>query len=106
MRGDDVVKRIIQEQFYNKLPWVNQIDKENQLFLQREGIKLGVNLDDYYFAFDIYHNVAVTGNNTSVQNRLGECITLFVSERDLATADQVEQLLGTAFPMAKLENFV
>lgn len=106
LRGDDVIKRIIQEQFYNKMPWVNQIDKENQLFLQREGIKLGVNVDDYYFAFDIYHNVTNTGNNTASNNNLGECITLFISEKDLATVDSVEQLLGTAFPMAKLENFV
>ena len=106
LRGDDVIKEVIREEMYNKVPWVNQVNKTNQLFLLREGVKLGVNVDDFYYAVDIYHNVDYNTNNTASSNRLREQVRLFVNEKDLATLDALKALVTESFPDAKAENFV
>ena len=106
LRGDDVIKYMIKEQFYNKIPWVNQIDKENQLFHIREGIKKQVDEKAFYYAISLYHNVDVNGNNTAHNNDLRECITLFINEADLALVDSLKAYFAESFPDAKLEGFV
>ncbi len=106
LRGDDVVKRIITDRFYNKEIWVNQIDKENQLFLKREGIKLGVDLDAYYYAVDVYFNNEINTNNNASHNQLREVVTLFVHEEDIVTMQNLKNALTGSFQGAKLENFV
>lgn len=106
LRGDDVIKRIITERFYNQESWVNQVNKENLLFLQREGIKLGVNVDDFYYAIDVYFNEDRNRNNTASHNNTRHCITLFVNENDTATLASLRQTLATTFVDAKLENWV
>jgi len=106
LRGDDVIKRIITDRYYNQEPWVNQTDKTNQLFLQREGIKLGVNTDDFYYAVDIYFNEDYAQNTTTSHSNRRHCVTLFVNQKDSATVTSVKQLVGSAFPEAKLENWV
>lgn len=106
LRGDDVVKRIITDRFYNKEPWVNQTDKTNQLFLQREGIKLGVELDSFYYAVDVYFNESDVMNSMSSHANRRQTLTLFINENDATTVTQVKQLVGSAFPEAKLENWV
>lgn len=105
LRGDDVVKRIILDRYYGKEPWVNQIDKENQLFLQREGIKLGVNLDKFYFAIDVYFNEDKSQNNTASFSNTRNCVTLFVCEDDVITLDSLKATLAQCFDEAKLENY-
>jgi hypothetical protein len=106
LRGDDVVKKIITDRFYNQEFWVNQTDKTNQLFLQREGIKLGVELDSFYYAVDVYFNEDDTMNSMSSHANRRQCLTLFVNENDANTVGQVKQLVASAFPNAKLENWV
>lgn len=106
LRGDDVVKKIIMDRFYNQEFWVNQTDKTNQLFLQREGIKLGVELDSFYYAVDVYFNEDDTMNSMSSHANRRQCLTLFVNENDANTVTQVKQLVASAFPNAKLENWV
>lgn len=105
LRGDDVVKRVIEDRFYNKEPWVNQIDKENQLFLKREGIKLGIDVEAYYYALDVYFNIENNVNNTASSNDPRECVTLFVHEDDITTMASLKQLVSSSFPEAKLEGF-
>ena len=106
LRGDDVIKRVITERFYNQEPWVNQTGKENILFLQREGIKLGVNIDDFYYAFDIYFNEERNVNNTAGHNNTRHCVTLFINENDVDAVASVKQLLASSFQDAELENWV
>ena len=106
LRGDDVIKRVITERFYNQEPWVNQTGKENILFLQREGIKLGVNIDDFYYAFDIYFNEERNVNNTASHNNTRHCVTLFVNENDSNAVTSLKQLLASSFQDAELENWV
>ena len=106
LRGDDVVKRVITDRFYNKELWVNQIDKENQLFLKREGIKLGVDLEAYYYAVDVYFNNEINTNNNAAHNQLREVVTLFVHEEDILTLESIKQMLADSFVEAKFENFV
>jgi hypothetical protein len=106
LRGDDVIKNVIRDRFYNKEPWVNQIDKENQLFLRREGIKLGVDVEAYYYAIEVYYNNENVMNYTASNNALRETLTLYVHEEDIATLEQVKTLLSDAFQDAKFENFV
>jgi hypothetical protein len=105
LRGDDVIKEVIMSRFYEKELWVNQISKENQLFLQREGIKLGVDLDAYYFAVDIYHNTLHLQNNTASASHTRQAIRLFIHESDVTVVAQIKSYLAGAFPMAKLEQF-
>jgi len=106
LRGDDVIKYMIKEQFYNKIPWVNQVDKENQLFHIREGIKKQVDEKAFYYAFSLYHNVEMNANNTANNNNLRETVTLFVNEADLALVNTLKAFLAESFPDAKLEGFV
>lgn len=106
LRGDDVIKRIITERMYNKETWVNQVDKHNILFLQREGIKLGVNIDDFYYAIDVYFNEDYVQNTTTSHSNRRNCVTLFVNENDSTTVSSLKQLLASAFPEAELENWV
>lgn len=106
LRGDDVIKYMIKEQFYNKIPWVNQVDKENQLFHIREGIKKQVDEKAFYYAISLYHNVDVNGNVTASNNNLRESITLYVNESDLALVDSLKAFFAESFPDAKLEGFV
>lgn len=106
LRGDDVIKRIITERFYNQEPWVNQVNKENLLFLQREGIKLGVVLEDFYYAIDVYFNEERNQNNTASHNNTRHCVTLFVNENDTVALANLRSQLALAFPEAKLENWI
>lgn len=106
LRGDDVIKRIITERFYHQEPWVNQTNKENILFLQREGIKLGVNIDDFYYAVDVYFNEDDVQNSMSSHADRRNVVTLFINENDAATVTEVRELLASAFPDAELENWV
>lgn len=106
LRGDDVIKYMIKEQFYNKIPWLNQIDKENQLFHIREGIKKQVDEKAYYYAISLYHNTEYTGNTTAHNNELRECVTLYINEADLALVDSLKAYFAEAFPDAVLEGFV
>jgi len=106
LRGDDVIKRIITDRFYNKEPWVNQTDKTNQLFLAREGVKLGVNIEDFYYAVDVYFNEDYVQNTTTSHSNRRHCVTLFVNQNDANTVTSVKQLVASAFPNAKLENWV
>lgn len=106
LRGDDVIKRIITERFYHQEPWINQTNKENLLFLQREGIKLGVNIDDFYYAVDVYFNEDDVMNSMSSHADRRNVVTLFINENDAATVTKVRELLATAFPNAELENWV
>lgn len=107
LRGDDVIKRIITERFYNQEPWVNQVNKENMLFLEREGIKLGVNIHDFYYAISIYFNEEKVQNNSASANNFNHCVTLFVNENDAATViPQLREYLATSFQDAKFENWV
>lgn len=105
LRGDDVVKRIITDRFYRDEPWVNQTDKTNQLFLQREGIKLGVNIDEFYYAVDLYFNEDDTKNGSQGFTNRRHMVTLFVNENDSSTVTQLKQMVASAFPGAKLENW-
>lgn len=106
LKGSDVIKRIITDRFYNQEPWVNQVNKENILFLQREGIKLGVNIDDFYYAIDVYFNEEFVKNNSMSHSNRRNVITLFVNENDSATVTSLRQLVSSAFPDAELENWV
>lgn len=76
------------------------------MFLQREGIKLGVNTNDFYYAVDIYFNEDYAQNTTTSHSNRRHCVTLFVNQKDSATVTSVKQLVGSAFPEAKLENWV
>lgn len=105
LRGDDVIKYMIKEQFYNKIPWLNQVDKENQLFHIREGIKKQVDEKAFYYAISLYHNVDVNGNNTAHNNNLRETVTLYINEADLALVDSLKAYFAESFPDAKLEGF-
>lgn len=105
LRGDDVIKYMIKEQFYNKVPWLNQIDKENQLFHIREGIKKQVDEKAFYYAISLYHNVDYNGNNTAHNNNLRETVTLYINEADLALVDSLKAYFAESFPDAKLEGF-
>lgn len=105
LRGDDVIKRIILEREYDAEPWMNQVDKTNILFLQREGIKLGVRTDKFYYAIDVYHNTPMRGNWTASHSAPRECVTLFVSEDDVLVFEALKTFLATAFTEAKLEGY-
>ena len=105
LRGDDVIKYMIKEQFYNKVPWLNQIDKENQLFHIREGIKKQVDEKAFYYAISLYHNVDYNGNTTAHNNNLRETVTLYINEADLALVDSLKAYFAESFPDAKLEGF-
>lgn len=106
LRGDDVIKEVIRSRFYDKEIWLNQITKENQLILRREGIKLGVpDAEAFYYAIDIYHNVQNVMNNTASYSNTRECVTLYVREDDVATKDLIAGQLAAAFPQAKIEGF-
>lgn len=105
LRGDDVIKRIITERFYNQEPWVNQTNKENLLFLQREGIKLGVDIQDFYYAIDVYYNEKYVQNTTTSHSNRRNCVTLFVNENDAETLTTLKELLATSFDKADLENW-
>ena len=105
MRGDDVIKQIILDRFYNQEPWVNQTDKSNQLFLQREGIKLGIDINKFYFAVTAYFNTEYNVNVNASHSSIRNANTFYVSEDDLLVVDQIKQVLGSAFPEAKRENF-
>ena len=105
LRGDDVIKYMIKEQFYNKIPWLNQIDKENQLFHIREGIKKQVDEKAFYYAISLYHNVDYNGNTTAHNNNLRETVTLYINEADLALVDSLKAYFAESFPDAKLEGF-
>lgn len=105
LRGDDVVKEIIRSRFYEKEIWLNQITKENQLILRREGIKLGVpDTQAFYYAVDIYHNVQNLMNNTASYSNTRERITLYIHEDDVAVKDLIAGQLAAAFPQAKIEG--
>lgn len=106
LRGDDVIKRIITDRMYNQEPWVNQVTKENMLFLQREGIKLGVDLNAFYYAIDVYFNEDRKLNNTASHNNTRHCVTLFVSEDEPDTLQSLRELISTSFPEAELENWI
>lgn len=107
LRGDDVVKRIITDRFYNQEPWVNQTNKTNQLFLRREGIKLGVtDLTAFYYAIDVYFNEDHNLNNTAAFNNTRHRVTLFVNEEDTATLASLRQKLAMSFPDAERQNWV
>lgn len=106
LRGDDVVKNVIRDRMYNKELWVNQIDKENQLFLKREGIKIGVDVEAYYYAVEVYYNNDNFMNYTASNNALRESVTLYVQEEDVVALEQLKTLLTDSFQEAKLENFV
>jgi len=105
LRGDDVIKQIILDRFYNQEPWVNQTDKTNQLFLQREGIKLGIDVSKFYYAITVYFNKEYRVNVNASHSDIRNAMTLYVSEDDLSVFTQLKQVLGTAFTEAKLENF-
>jgi len=105
LRGDDVIKYMIKEQFYNKIPWLNQVDKENQLFHIREGIKKQVDEKAFYYAISLYHNVDYNGNTTAHNNNLRETVTLYINEADLALVDSLKAYFAESFPDAKLEGF-
>ncbi len=106
LRGDDVVKNVIRDRMYNKELWVNQIDKENQLLLKREGIKIGVDIEAYYYAVEVYYNNDNFMNYTASNNALRESVTLYVQEEDVVALEQLKTLLTDSFQEAKLENFV
>lgn len=105
LRGDDVIKSIIMEKHYNQEIYANPIDKFNILLMRQEGIRFGVNLDEYYYAVDVYHNSPNVVNNTASYNNPREQVTLYVSEKDLATVDALKANLVTSFPEAATENF-
>lgn len=105
LKGSDVVKRIIKERFYNKEPWVNQTNKEDQLLLRREGIKLGINIDEFYYQFGLTHNTQHTGNVTAKWSNTREDYFIYVNENDLATMNTLKGTLAAAFPNAKLTGF-
>jgi len=105
LSGYDVVKNIIRERFAHKQPWVNQLSKEDQLFLQREGIKIGINVEDYYYQIAFDHNVQYNKNYTATTNDLKETVFLYVNEGDLSVVDSVKAVLATSFPDAKLVGF-
>lgn len=106
MRGDDVVKQIILERFYDKNPWVNQISKENQLLLQREGIKLGVDVESFFYAVTVFWNMARNENNTAAHTNTRYATTFYIDKKDLTTVDALRVFLAEAFPMAELEGYV
>lgn len=105
LKGSDVVKRIIKERFYDKEPWVNQTNKEDQLLLRREGIKLGINVDDFYYQFSVSHNTQHNGNVTAKWNNTREMFFIYVNENDLAVMNTLKGTLAAAFPDAKLTGF-
>jgi hypothetical protein len=106
LKGRDVMKEIVMEGFYRQQPFFNMVDKENLLLLQREGLKYGVKLEDYYFAIRLSHNQVYNMNATNHFNQFREEIVLFIHEDDVTLFETLRAALTGAFPTALVKSFV
>lgn len=104
LQGRDVLKEVIMERFYRDEPYFNLTDKLALLINKREGIKYGVDLDAYYFAITLSHNVANEMNWTGHNHSVREDVVLFVHEDDAATYNTIVNNLRIAFPNATVKS--
>jgi len=101
LQGRDVIKEILLTRFDRQEKFLNQTDKEGLLFLQREGINYGVDLNAYYYEISIVHNVERVENHTYFGER--EEVNLFIHEKDVLFYELLKGQLSATFPNAKVE---
>lgn len=97
LQGRDVLKEVIMEHMYRQEPYFNAVDKLALLLNKREGLRYGVDLNAYYYAITLSHNVANEMNWTGHNHSVREDIVLFIHEDDVTLYNQVLASLRQAF---------
>jgi hypothetical protein len=83
---------------------MNLTEKLALLINKREGLKYGIDLDSYYFAITLSHNVTNNMNYNSITHALREDVVLFVHQDDVTLYDSLLATFAGAFPDAKVKS--
>jgi hypothetical protein len=102
LRGLDVIKQILITRNDRQERFLNQTDKEGLLYLEREGIKYGIKLTDYYFAVSITNEFTRHENYPGAQSK--ETVTLYIHENNQPLFESLRGTLTALFPSAKVTN--
>jgi hypothetical protein len=98
LKGIDVIREIIESRFDRQEKFANQTSLDNMLFLEKEGLKYGIVLNDYY------NLVSITNTNTRWDNNpalaRAETIDLYLHENDVVLYNNLKASLVGAFPNA------
>lgn len=92
LSGQTVLRDVILYRMYREEPYFTQ-DRMQQLMNKAEGIKYGVNLNDYYYAVTIQHRLKDQGQGNGAYRPVEE-IVLYINEKDLATFEAVKALVA------------
>lgn len=104
LHGRDVMKEILLERFYRLEPYWNLTDKDALLLQAREGLKYGVDINSYYNAITVSHNVVNNLNYNSHTHSLREDVVLYFHEDDVVLYEAMKGQFAAMFPAAKFEN--
>lgn len=102
LKGRDVLKQILITRFDRQERFMNLTSKEALLYAEREGLKYGVVLNDYYYKIEIVHQINGWEHFSPVGNK--EVVSLYIHQDNIVLFQKLRGELIAAFPNAKVEQ--